>query len=57
LGENYCQNDDFLSLIKDETWHSFTRLSKELLLPTEQLAKISEFLSEQGVMQYQEEAK
>jgi hypothetical protein len=49
--------DDFLSLIKDGEWHSLTQLSKKLLLPTEQLAKISETLSEQGLIQYQEEAR
>jgi hypothetical protein len=49
--------DDFLNLIKDGTWHSLTELSKELLLPTEQLAKISETLSEQGLIQYREEAR
>jgi len=48
--------DDFLNLIKDGTWHSLTQLSKELSLPTEQLAKISETLSEQGLIQYREEA-
>jgi len=49
--------DDFLSLIKDGEWHSLTQLSKKLLLPTEQLAKISETLSEQGLIQYREEAR
>jgi len=48
--------DDFLNLIKDGAWHSLTQLSKELSLPTEQLAKISETLSEQGLIQYREEA-
>jgi len=47
--------DDFLNLIKDGTWHSLTELSKELSLPTEQLAKISETLSEQGLLLYREE--
>jgi len=49
--------DDFLDFIKDGEWHSLTQLSKKLLLPTEQLAKISETLSEQGLIQYQEEAR
>lgn len=48
--------DSFFSLIKDGTWHSLTELSKELSLPTEQLAKISEILSEQGLIEYREEA-
>ena len=48
--------DDFLNLIKDGTWHSLNQLSKELSLPNEQLAKISEILSEQGIIQYREEA-
>jgi len=47
--------DDFLNLIKDGAWHSLTELSKELSLPTEQLAKISETLSEQGLLLYREE--
>ena len=49
--------DDFLNLIKDGTWHSLTELSKELSLPTEQLAKISETLSEQGLILYREETR
>jgi len=49
--------DDFLDLIKDGAWHSLTQLSEKLSLPTEQLAKISETLSEQGLIQYREEAK
>jgi len=47
--------DDFLDLIKDGAWHSLTQLSEELSLPTEQLAKISETLSEEGLIQYREE--
>jgi len=47
--------DDFLNLIKDGTWHSLIQLSKKLSLPTEQLVKISETLSEQGLIQYREE--
>jgi len=49
--------DDFLDLIKDGAWHSLTQLSEKLSLPTEQLAKISETLSEQGLIQYREEAR
>ena len=48
--------DSLFSLIKDGAWHSLTQLSKELSLPAEQLAKISEILSEQGLIQYREEA-
>jgi len=48
--------DSFFNLIKDGTWHSLTQLSKELSLPNEQLAKISEILSEEGLIQYREEA-
>jgi len=49
--------DSFFNIIKDGTWHSLTQLSKKLFLPTEQLAKTSEILSEQGLIEYQEEAK
>ena len=49
--------DNFFNIIKDGTWHSLTQLSKKLSLPTEQLTKISEILSEQGLIQYQEEAR
>ena len=48
--------DSLFNLIKDGTWHTLTQLSKELSLPAEQLAKISEILSEQGLIQYREEA-
>jgi len=48
--------DNFFNIIKDGTWHILTQLSKKLELPTEQLTKISEILSEQGLIQYQEEA-
>lgn len=48
--------DNFLSLIKDGTWHSLTQLSKKLSLPTQQLTKISEILSEKEIIHYQEKA-
>ena len=48
--------DSFFNLIKDGEWHSLTQLSKELSLPNEQLTKISEILSEQGLIRYREEA-
>jgi len=48
--------ESFFNLIKDGEWHSLAQLSKELSLPNEQLAKISEILSEQGLIQYREEA-
>ena len=56
MGLALSKLDSFFNLIKDGEWHSLTQLSKELSLPNEQLAKISEILSEQGLIQYREEA-
>jgi len=56
MEESSSKLDSFFNLIKDGEWHSLTQLSKELSLPNEQLAKIAEILSEQGIIQYREEA-
>ncbi|KPV63655.1 MAG: hypothetical protein AOA66_0787 [Candidatus Bathyarchaeota archaeon BA2] len=46
--------DNFLSLVKDGNMAQPHSTLKKVSLPTEQLAKISETLFEQGITQYQE---
>jgi len=49
--------DDFFDLIKDGTWHSLHELSEKLRIPPEKLADMTKFLSQQGLIQFREEAK
>jgi len=47
--------DKFFSIIKDGEWHSVDELSNELGLGTSKLTKLSKFLSDHGLLKYEEE--
>jgi len=47
--------DRFFSIIKDGEWHSVEELSNELGLKTSKLTKLSKYLSDHGLLKYEEE--
>jgi hypothetical protein len=46
--------DRFFAAIKNAAWHSIDELSHKLEIPTNKLEEMSKFLSERGLITYQE---
>lgn len=46
--------DKFFAAIKDGAWHSINELSDQLGLPPSKLTKLSKFLSDHDLLQYDE---
>lgn len=49
--------DQFFAIIKNGTWHTMDELAESLELPTDKLTRLAEFLSEHGLVDYDDEAK
>jgi biotin operon repressor len=47
--------EEFFTVIKDGTWHSIEELSDKLNLSSTRLMKLSNFLSQHGLLKYEEE--
>jgi hypothetical protein len=48
--------EDFLDLLKDETWHTIKDIAEKLGLTTEQTANTAKALAQQNLIQYNEKA-
>jgi len=48
--------EEFFTVIKDGTWHNIEELSDKLDLSLTRLVKISNFLSQHGLLKYEEES-
>jgi predicted transcriptional regulator len=48
--------EEFFTLIRDGTWHNIEELSNELDLPPTKLMKLSNFLSQHGLVKYEEDS-
>jgi DNA-binding IclR family transcriptional regulator len=49
--------EDFFDAIKDGEWHSLNQLSFQLGVPVQKLIEYSRLLSDQGIIQCEEETK
>lgn len=49
--------DDFFDLIKDGTWHSLDKIAQDVGLVEEKLLDMVEFLSNQGLIRFNREAR
>jgi len=49
-----ANTDDFLNLLKDETWHTIKEIAEKLNLTTEQTANIAKALAQKNLVQYNE---
>ena len=47
--------DRFFTVIKDGEWHSIDELSDRIRLQTSKLTKLSQFLSDHGLLKYDDE--
>jgi len=48
--------DNFLDLLKDETWHTIKEIAEKLNQTTQQVAETAKTLTQQNLIQYNEKA-
>jgi len=51
-----ANTDNFLNLLKDETWHTIKEIAQKLNQTTEQTQNIAKALAQQNLIQYNEKA-
>ena len=49
--------ESFLDILKDGEWHNIPELADQIEIPADKLTEFSQFLSKQGIIEYEEKTQ
>jgi hypothetical protein len=49
--------ENFFAILKDGEWHNIPELAKQIEIPADKLTEFSQFLSKQGIIEYEDQTQ